>query len=138
MKSESDKELKVMLDSIVGRNINIERLARKMSRDEFARLLGMTTSHLGLIERGERGATSVTLMKLKEILGRPIDNLFCDATDLPFHERSDEGSLEAQKKVMVSLATSLTDMETEFIIGVIKGLLSLRLHQTNDRKWGEK
>jgi len=70
---ELSKEMKRDLNAIVGYNIRLEREVRNLTREELAEITDLTTSHLGLIERGHRGATVVTLTKMSKVFQKPID-----------------------------------------------------------------
>ena len=86
MKNKRKKRAHATLDGIIGRNIKAERLSRGMTRNEFAKIFGLTLSHVGLIERGERGPNRMLLMKMSQFFGRPIGSFFYEAADLPYHE----------------------------------------------------
>jgi len=126
-KDALDRRLeKDRLDEIIGKNIRLERESRRLSRDELAEMMDLTSSHMGLIERGERGATAVTLSKLARAFGVPIDNLFANPrkSGLSVKEDRDDTSSANRKKVQ-SLLTCLDDIELEFIIHAIKGLIAM-------------
>ena len=123
MRKRAEKD---RLDAIIGKNIRREREARSLTRDELAEMLELTNSHLGLIERGERGATAVTLSRLSRVLDISIDDLF-SASKLVSYSVQEEFvrcPSQVQKKI-ASLTACLRDNEKEFIIHVIKGVLSL-------------
>ena len=131
MDRERVKKAKDTLDKIIGHNIRIEREVRNLSRDELAEILDLTTSHMGLIERGERGATGVTLMNLSRALDKPIDHFFYQAKNVPFvREDINEDKLAANRMKIASLITYLTENELEFIVGVIKGIIRLNHSHT--------
>jgi len=113
------------LDRIIGQNIRAEREMRKMSRDELAETLDLTVSHMGLIERGERGATAVTLEKLAHVFSVSIDSLFAEPDNKKFSvkEESDDDASSNRRKISTQI-TRLNEKETEFVIHVIKGLIS--------------
>ena len=70
---------KKALRTIIGENIRQERMARNISLEELAAILGLTSGFVGLIERGQRGATPITLLKLSTAFGLPVDRFFrCD------------------------------------------------------------
>ena len=126
MDRESVKKAKDVLDKIIGKNIRIEREVRNLSRDELAEILDLTTSHMGLIERGERGATGVTLMKLSRALERPIDDFFYESKEsLSIFEKTSEDCLSANRKKISSLISYLTKEELDFVVEVIKGIIKL-------------
>jgi transcriptional regulator with XRE-family HTH domain len=116
------------LDRTIGKNIRSEREMRKMSREELAETLDLTVSHMGLIERGERGATAVTLEKLAHVFTISVDNLFAepDKASLSLREeRSTTSSvLSGNRKKIQSLITRLNEQETDFVIHIIKGLIN--------------
>lgn len=120
------QEKKDRLDEIIGKNIRVEREARNFSRDELARLLEITPSHLGLIERGERGTTTVTLMMLSRAFGLPIDEIF--------HSKNKKGSsindgeetnTQSNRDKLQSLATCLDNHELEFCLRMVKALIAM-------------
>jgi len=139
---EKVKKAKDVLDRIIGQNIRVEREVRNLSRDELAEILDLTTSHMGLIERGERGATGVTLMKLSRALDKPIDNFFYESKDSAFmSEDSDIDNLEVNRKKISSLVAYLTEKELNFIIDMIKGIIRLNHSHTtgyDDLNLGEQ
>jgi transcriptional regulator with XRE-family HTH domain len=115
---------KIRLDKIVGGNIRRERELRKITRDELAEILDLTTSHLGLIERGERGATSVTLEKVVNAFGVSIDNLFSESGKATSaRENRDNGTY---RKKVNALISHLTEPELLLLTHTIKGILVMR------------
>jgi len=114
------------LDEIIGKNIRLERDARKLSRDELAEIMELTTSHMGLIERGERGATAVTLSKLSKTFDIPIDHFFTNPKrgGLSVREGNDSG-LQASRKKIHSLITRLSETELDFVVHAIKGVIAM-------------
>ena len=117
------------LDKTIGENIRNERKARSMSRDELAEALDLTVSHMGLIERGERGATALTLEKLSLTFDISIDSLFREAKKADSertHAKEQDYELERNIEKITNMITKLNRRETDFIIQTIKGLLSLQ------------
>ena len=126
MSKSDSKRAKEQLDEIIGKNIRAERESRKLSRDELAELLELTTSHMGLIERGERGATAVTMSKLAKVFNMPVDNLFNALPEMSPQEKRDWGrEPKAKQKKISSLITYLTEQELDFVIKVINALRTL-------------
>ena len=74
MKSKS--LAKQQINALVGRNIRREREACRLTREELSEMIDITSSHMGLIERGDRGATAITLTKLSNTLCVPVDYFF--------------------------------------------------------------
>ena len=117
---------KARLDEVIGKNIRLEREARKLTRDELAEMMELTTSHMGLIERGERGATAVTLSKISRAFDIPVDHLFSSpqAGGLTVREEDNSGPQSARKKVQ-SLITCLDEAELNFVVHTIKGIIAM-------------
>ena len=120
---------KARIDSIIGQNIRNEREIRKMSREDLAEAMELTVSHMGLIERGERGATAVTLEKLARTFAIPVDNFFNESESASSVLREDgydgKGTLAPLQKKISSLITRFSEQELEFLIHVIKGMVPL-------------
>jgi transcriptional regulator with XRE-family HTH domain len=133
MAKNKTREEKIFLDEIIGKNIRNERQARNLSRDELAEMLDLTTSHMGLIERGERGATAITLSKLTRVLQLPIDNFFTPPPTLALREERGSGKATANKKIN-SLIANLNEAELNFIIHVIQGLSKSGVSVKEDKK----
>jgi transcriptional regulator with XRE-family HTH domain len=115
------------LDKIIGTNIRVEREMRKLSREELAEMLEVTVSHMGLIERGARGATAANLEKLAYHFKISIDTFFSES-DRGFLSVCEDraSSIAANHRKIASLATRLNQQESDFIIHVIQGLLKQR------------
>jgi len=115
---------KLMLRLIIGENVRKERLARGISIDELADLLSLTSGFVGLIERGQRGATPSTLFKLSNVFGIPIDKFFYHTEDsLP--SLVEIPSKQVKRERLNSLTSDFSDAEVDFIISVVKGLRSV-------------
>ena len=127
------KQEKDRLDVIIGKNIRLERESRKLSRDELAEMMDLTTSHMGLIERGERGATAVTLTRLSKAFDIPIDNLFNNPKKggLSVREQSNSAPQAIRNKIH-SLITCLEEEELGFIIHTIKGVIAMNHNSDKD------
>jgi len=131
MNREKTKSDKRQLDKVVGNNIRLEREKRKLTRDELAELIDVTVSHLGLIERGERGATPVTLGRLMSVFGVSLDSLLAEPTKALFARESTPESAPYFKKVS-ALITQLTEAELEMLCYSIKGILATRTNAGGD------
>ena len=114
---------KKKLREIIGKNIRDQRIARSISIDELSEMLSLTSGFIGLIERGQRGATNLSLYKLSEIFDVTIDSFFYpeSAGGLQFSEEFDDTAKVRRKKV-ASLISNLSADELEFIIQVVKSL----------------
>lgn len=111
---------------IIGENIRNERVSRNISTDELAEMLGLTPGFIGLIERGQRGATPITLFKLSNIFGMTIDSFFYKRSETPlsFSEEekwSTDDTSEKRRKID-SLIFDFEDKELDFVISMLKNI----------------
>ena len=138
MNRKQVRKEKDVLDRIIGENIRTEREVRNLSREELSEILGLTVGHMGLIERGERGATGVTLLKLSRSLDKPIDDFFRESKDAALLRKgSDTDNPESNHKKIASLATYLTAKELDFVINVTQSIIRLNhSHATDDKDFG--
>jgi len=63
------------LQQRLGRNLRARRLARGLSQEGFADLLGVHRTYMGGLERGERNVTLRTVERLAQRLDVPADEL---------------------------------------------------------------
>lgn len=71
MKSESDNRL---LQEF-GNQIKAIRLRKGISQEELASIAGVHRTYVGMIERGEKNITLITMNKFSEALGVPVAEL---------------------------------------------------------------
>jgi len=122
---------KFKLRIIIGENVRKERMARGISIDELADLLGLTSGFVGLIERGQRGATPITLFKLSNVFSTPIDKFFYRTEDsLPSLVETPSHQIKREK--LASLTSDFSDTEVDFIISVVKGLRSVNRSEAQE------
>jgi len=119
------RDEKIRIDYTIGRNIKMERNRRGISREEFAAMLDLSVAHLGLIERGERGATNVVLERVSRVLEIPIDDFFIDHSN-DERDRIRQEESEIYRKKVLTLTASLDEFELIALVYCIKGLLLLR------------
>jgi len=121
MDSRKDKiEAKGNLNRIIGRNIQNERNARNITREEFSKLLYLSPNHLGLIEQGQRGASVLTLQITSKYFQVSIDNLFSDENSSDSPEKSQKEKMDAMRKKIIELAVYLDEDQLEYIVNMIK------------------
>ncbi len=123
---------KEKLKTLIGQNIRKERITRGMSIEELAGVMGLSTSFIGLMERGQRGVTAFNVFKLSEIFGISIEKFF-ELPTLPGQQRRlsvadlDPDTAAKQKRSKLnSLMHNLTEQEIEFMIVIVKNLKALR------------
>ena len=122
---------KVKLRGIIGENIRRERISRGISIDELGDLLSLTSGFVGLIERGQRGATPVTLFKLSSIFGIPIDTFFYQKHE-PSNELAEIPASQVKREKLTSLITDFSDEELDFVIASVKGLRGIYRRKDTD------
>lgn len=74
----SIKHEKLQLDIKIGKNIQNFRLNHFYSIEQFAESIGLSVSHLHLIENGERSITPFVMSRLAREFNISIDNLVFD------------------------------------------------------------
>lgn len=78
-------------DVVIGGRLRAQRLAQRMSEEEFARKLGLTFQQVKNYERGACGISVSRLKRISEILGVPIAAWFSD--DAPAAQVQEVGSV---------------------------------------------
>jgi len=122
---------KQKLRILIGENIRSERVARNISIDELAEMLELTSGFVGLIERGQRGTTPCTLLKIADIFSLPIDKFFYKKEDIGLYVAEEPDSeRRAKRKKISSLTAGLSSDELEFVIQMIKNVRNM--HQPQD------
>jgi len=135
MDRKKTRKDKIRLDKIIGKNIRTERELRNITRDELAEVTDLTVSHLGLIERGERGATPVTLEKIVKAFGITIDSLFTEQDkSISVKDKRNGTNNNTFYKKVTTLITQLSESELEFIAHTIKGIVTMRNPKTKTNK----
>lgn len=71
MIKQSDKKILTQF----GLQIRQLRQDKSVSQEELADMAGVHRTYIGMIERGEKNVTMVTLLRLSEALNVPIDQL---------------------------------------------------------------
>lgn len=116
-----EKERKNQYKIIVGNNIRRARLARRISIDEMADILGLTSGFVGLIERGERGASTYIILKLAIAFNVTTDSFFYGTDALT--PVSDYKSALVEKAA--TIAREIPENRLEYTIDLLKGLRDL-------------
>lgn len=65
------EESKQAIRKTVGQTIKNLRQVKNISQEELATLAGVHRTYIGMVERGEKNVTIVTLHRLSEALGVP-------------------------------------------------------------------
>ena len=98
---------KNILDREIGKRVRNLRKSHGLSRDVLAEQLGITLSHMGLIERGERGLTIQKCLILGE--------LFCVSSDYILSGRGESSNLKKADLPVSQLTPHEWQLLTEFI-----------------------
>jgi len=117
---------KLNLDIIIGRNIRLLREAHHFTREELSETLGISPSHLGLIERGERGTTSVNMLKVSKLFNKPANYFFVprDKEGEPVDDKGNAYAATKRRKIK-SLLTLVEDSSLNFVISMLQGVIGL-------------
>ena len=127
------KNAKIKLDTVVGKNIRNMREEYRMTRDELAQLMGLTPSHMGLMERGERGATAINLSKLSRIFDKPVDHFFSNTITESGPVWSDEEpEAYAYKNKIRSIINLLPARKLGLVVHLIRGLVAMDMEENAD------
>jgi len=124
---------KLDVNKVVGKNIVAARKVSAITREDLGALIGVSTSHMGLMERGERGVHALNLAKLSKIFNISIDDFFRDID----HRRSPtyhkpDGILKSNRKTIYALTSGLNVEETEYVALMIRGLLDMQEKPPSD------
>jgi len=114
------------LDLIIGRNIHLERCKRNVTVEELGDALGLTISHVRLIEKGERGATATSLWKLSKFFKKPIDSFFTpSSTDEDLKPSENEVADDVSRKKIESLVSCVEGPSLGLIVHMVKGVIGM-------------
>jgi transcriptional regulator with XRE-family HTH domain len=58
-----------------GNNVRQERLKKGLSQEEFAELVGLHRTYIGMVERGEKNITIKNIEKIAKALEIPLNEL---------------------------------------------------------------
>ena len=104
------------IKATVGRNIRILRKGKSMEIEELAEILGLSSGFIGLVERGKRGVTPLTLHRLSEIFDVSIDSLFTNNVNESFKIVS----ASRLSKMPVTMSPSKKEVDIKNVINLIR------------------
>ncbi|MDR2939929.1 MAG: helix-turn-helix domain-containing protein [Clostridiales bacterium] len=112
----------------IGANIRYERISRNISIEELAEMLELSSAFVGLIERGQRGASVKNLIKISEIFSVSIDSLINTnrSNYSNLSENKENQNYKARLETINSLLYNLDGSELDFIISIIRSLKQLK------------
>jgi transcriptional regulator with XRE-family HTH domain len=116
---------KRVLNTTVGANIRNERQAQNITREELAEIMKLSTAHIGMIERGERGVTANNLVKLAKVLGVPIGRFTHSQENrqIPYNEEYSYNEESESKERLLQMIPFMSSSEVDYLI---QSLISLR------------
>jgi len=127
MEKQYDKE---DINKIIGKNIILERKLRGITRDELAEILDISTSHMGLMERGERGVHALHFAKLAGFFDVPVNNFFTGGKKEGLSAlNTRDPELQASQETISTLSRALNEFEVNFVATILRGLLAMREKQ---------
>jgi len=118
------RTLKCHIDHVIGKNIRAIRQVRRLHKDELAKMVGIGSSHISLIERVDRGVTAVNLSKLSKVLDVSIDALFAEPSSegVPFLGGQNSEDHANRLKIKNAIG-SLANEDLELVLCLIKGMM---------------
>ncbi len=99
--------------SFVGKRLREERNRLHYTQEEVAEMIGVTPAYIGHMERGERGFSIETLVKLCNAYGTTIDYLFTDVI------KHDKNSVSEQ---ICLLLRDKTEEQQKAILDIMKAV----------------
>ncbi len=98
----------------IGENIRIARKSKNLTIDTLSEMIGISSSFLGTLERGESSLSIETLIGVCKALGVSADSIIFDRSETP------EPSIIDKKDTITTLLNNATDGELSFLIDYIK------------------
>ena len=115
--------------AVIGGNIRFNRKLRKFSIDNLSNYLELSSSYVGLLERGERCPSLKTLLKICELFGITLGELIASPQGggrKAVVAEDKKSSVNNKQKSVVSLLHKLTESELDFVITVLKAMKSMQ------------
>lgn len=101
--------------TILGKRLREERIHCNMTQEQVAEYINVSTTYIGLIERGERSVTLEKLISLAECFHVTVDYLLAD-------NLSPADSI--QDKMLLSLWHSANEQQRNMILSLVQSVLS--------------
>jgi len=98
----------------IGRNIRAARKNKGLTIDTLSELVGISTSFLGTLERGESSLSVETLISVCRVLGVSADSIILDQTPTPIPAVIDK------KNTIMTMLNNASDEELAFLIDYVK------------------
>lgn len=98
---------------ILGLRIRRERELLKYTREQLAEQLDISTSYLGLLERGEKNPSLQTLWEIKQTFNRPLEYFLVNQGEVDQY-RTNEVGREYSEAVGANELSSIEEMVSIF------------------------
>jgi len=98
----------------IGENIRLTRKSKNLTIDMLSELIGISSSFLGTLERGESSLSVETLIGVCKALGVSADSILFEQDITPTPYISDK------KDTIATLLVNATDDELSFLIDYVK------------------
>ena len=99
---------------LLGKRIREERRKRDLTQEQLAEAVDITYPYVGQVERGERGISLETLIKITNQFGVTVDYLLSDCLD------NNDAYL---RESWVRLVKNRSQKQQEMIIDIIKAIV---------------
>ena len=107
---------------VIGENIRAERCSRNISMQELSEMMKLSENTVSSIERGRRGATTLSLYKLADLFNTSIDSFFTESSEfLAMREAPHDAKADKRKRIEC-LIKHKSEAELDFIIHILMGL----------------
>lgn len=100
-----------MNQTALGNRIRSERKKLNLTQEQLAELINVSTTYVGLVERGERSITLSKLIQVANSLGVSVDYLLTDSVS---------ANASSQEKLLLQLFASANDEEKNMILEMAK------------------
>lgn len=101
--------------TLLGKRIREERLRSGLTQEQTAEYINVSTTYIGLIERGERSVTLEKLIDLANCFQVSVDYLLQDVHP---------ATTSSNDKQMQHLWQSASEEEKDMILSILKSILS--------------
>lgn len=98
----------------LGKRLREERIRFGLTQEQTAEYINVSTTYIGLVERGERSVTLEKLILLAECFHVTIDCLLQDSLPVPSTQQDEQ---------LIRLWSSATEQEKNMILSIIKSVL---------------
>lgn len=102
--------------AFLGKRIRQERLKNKLTQEQLAEMIDVSTTYIGFIERGERSVTLEKIIDISAILHVSVDTLLSPSPNNSLEE--------SQTSELNNLWKAASTDERELILSLIRSVLN--------------